>query len=239
MWRGEDAGVEAVLLEVGVKRLPQGGRVPKKAIHRLKADARRLGVSPDPVVEDHQATTDATPPSPPFIWPTVGHVRDVHLLSVDQVRAIHAALVADFHDDTDPIDPPGVRSEGLLASAVFRPATAVGGIAKYPTVEMAAAALLHCLVHNHPFQNGNKRTALVAMLALLDENSLMLTCDQDVLFKLVLQLAQHVLATGPRAELPDREVVAIARWLEENERWPGLAGRPIPWPRLRPILSQH
>jgi death-on-curing protein len=104
---------------------------------------------------------------------------------------------------------------------------------------MAAAALLHAIVHNHPFHNGNKRTALVAMIAFLDENSLMLTCDEDPLFKLVLQLAQHAIASGPRQELPDREVLAVARWLKANCRWIEMGNRRLSWRRLQQILTAY
>jgi len=108
---------------------------------------------------------------------------------------------------------------------------------KYPTVEMAAASLLHALVHDHPFHNGNKRTALVALLVFLDLNSLVLTCEEEALFKLVLQLAQHALAVGPRAELPDREVLHVAQWLRDNTRFVEKGDRAIPWRQLRRIVN--
>jgi death-on-curing family protein len=170
---------------------------------------------------------------------SIGHERDIRFLSVQEVEGVHMALVEDFAGDSDPIAPPGVRSQDLLASAVHRPSTALDGATKYPTVEMAAAAFLHALVHNHPFHNGNKRTALVAMLVFLDENGLVLTCDEDQLFKLVLQLAQHALAKGPRAELADREVLAVAMWLKENSRWIEKGDRSIPWRRLQRILMDY
>src|SRR5258708_1626270 len=74
------------------------------------------------------------------------------------VLVIHNQLVRDFAESGDPIDPPGIRDRGeLLESALSRPQTSIGTTLKYPTIEMAAAALLHALVHNHPFHNGNKR----------------------------------------------------------------------------------
>ena len=226
---------------LGVPRLPADGRLPKKAIHRLRAEVRRRGGSPYAEIEEPEGRlVEAEEPSfPSFSWEIVGHERDLRPLSVDQVRGIHYSLVEDFLQDADPIDPPGVRSEALLASALFRPHTAVGQVVKYPTVEMSAAALLHSLVHDHPFHNGNKRTALVAMLVFLDENGFLLTCDQDALFKLVLQLAQHALVTGPRTELPDREAIAVAKWIRVNSRWVEMGDRAVPWRRLRRILSEY
>ncbi len=98
--------------------------------------------------------------------------------------AIHNALVLDFLHQENPIDPPGPRNDDIIASAVFRQHTSIGDVLKYPSVELSAAALLHSLVNNHPFHNGNKRTALVSMLVLLDENELMLTCP--VVWKSIL-----------------------------------------------------
>lgn len=160
-------------------------------------------------------------------------------LTAEDVTAIHEELVADFATTPDPLDPPGVRSIQLLESAVHRPQTSLGGHLKYPTVEMAGAALLHALVHDHPFHNGNKRTALVSLLVFLDENGVTLTCDEDALFKMVLQLAQHAIAEGPRQELPDREVLAVAQWIRQNSRLLEKGDRAIPWRRLRQILSSY
>lgn len=227
----------AFLSENGVQRALDGGRLTKKAIHRLKAIVRsRRRYSS---VVDDAPTAEAGSVEPPLVWEPVGRVRPVKALSVEDVLAIHDALVEDFSQHTDPIEPPGVKSLPLLESAVARPHTAIGDTPKYPTVETAAAALLHALVHNHPFHNGNKRTALVAMLAFLDQNSLVLTCDEDGLFKLVLQLAQHALVQGTRLNLPDREVLHVARWLKERTRWVEKGDRAISWRKLKQILAHY
>ena len=211
-------------------------RLSSKEIRYLLRQANGSGeaitipVHLDPIAREQ--STD-----PPFVLEVVGHDREVLFLSADEVRRIHSALVSDFADDQDPIEPAGVRSESLLESAVYRPRTAIGGLRKYPTVEMAGAALFHALVHDHPFHNGNKRTALVSLLVFLDENGLLLTCSEDELFKLVLLLAQHRITEGPRIELPDREVYAIAIWLKRHSRLVETGDRPVAWRKLRRILA--
>ena len=50
-----------------------------------------------------------------------------------------------------------IRDPGLLASAIARPAMTVFGQDPYPSLDLKAAALLHSLVANHPFADGNKR----------------------------------------------------------------------------------
>jgi death on curing protein len=87
-----------------------------------------------------------------------------------QVKQVHNELVAVFAQDKDPISPSGVRSDDLLASACQRPNVALGSTEKYTTVFTKAAALFHSLTKNHPFHNGNKRTALVALLSMLQRN---------------------------------------------------------------------
>lgn len=53
----------------------------------------------------------------------------------------------------------GVRDFALLHSAVERPKATFGGKNLYPTIFAMAAALLQSLCMNHPFTDGNKRTA--------------------------------------------------------------------------------
>ena len=115
----------------------------------------------------------------------------------------------------------------------------MGGEFKYPTVETSAAALLHSLILNHPFHNGNKRTALVAMLVFLDENGFVPTCHEDEIFKLVLLVAQHRIVDHRLRDLPDREVLAIADWLCKRVRLVEGGDHPLQWRKLRRILTAY
>jgi death-on-curing family protein len=154
-------------------------------------------------------------------WPVIGQERELVYIKPDQVLDIHWQLVEDFARANDPIDPPGPRSEALLESAVYRPHTALGGQRKYPTVEMAGAALFHSLVQDHPFHNGNKRTALVSLIAFLDMNGELLEVEDDDLFDYVVRLADHRLlgrhANGD-GSLADQEGLEVADWIDCNSR---------------------
>ncbi|HEX6456274.1 MAG TPA: Fic family protein [Solirubrobacterales bacterium] len=99
-------------------------------------------------------------------------------LSVDDVMFIHDRLCADFARSEDPINPPGVRSMSLLESAVSRQHSGYGDLMKYHDAVLNAATLLYGICNDHPFHNGNKRTALVAALAHFDRNHLMLGFTQ-------------------------------------------------------------
>jgi death-on-curing family protein len=248
-----EEGVRALLDEHGISMRGNATRLPPGGVGRLKAIARSRGIEPlTGVISSHDtqpalaptgssAARPATPQPAPesFEWRTPGHTRDLRRLSTEDVKRIHFALVDDFGRSADPIDPPGVRSEHLLASAIFRPQTAIGDTLKYPTVENAAAALLHALVLDHPFFNGNKRTALVSMLVFLDMNGVVPTCGEDAMFKLVLLVAQHRIADLSSDGMADREALAIADWLCGCTRLVEKGERPMPWRRLRKILHSY
>ncbi len=87
-------------------------------------------------------------------------------LTAQAVRAIHAEVIA-AHGGAE-----GLRDEGLLESAVAAPqATFAGEPLMQDAVEIAAAYLFY-LCRNHPFGDGNKRTALAVCLVFLDVNGL-------------------------------------------------------------------
>lgn len=211
----------------------------RKAIVRLKSEARRRGIDPitgKPILP----TTNREEPKPTaFEWRITGHVRELRWLQADEVIGIHEELVEDFSSTQDPIEPPGVRAQSLIESAVFRPQTALGGVLKYPTVEMSAAALLHSLIHDHPFHNGNKRTALVSVLVFLDENGFFPEFDQDEAFKFILDIAQHRIAIPEPGSIADRETLAIVAWLSNHCRILEKGNRSVPFRRLRRILAEY
>lgn len=227
------------VVQIGVRIRPNAKTLPKGGLHRV----RRRFESKPPTEPEPTPTEEppATPANnyPPFEWEIVGIQRDLAFLEEQDLLDIHNALVEDFASGDDPISPPGVKSPELVSSAVFRPQTSLGTDLKYPTIEMAAAALLHSVVQNHAFHNGNKRTALVAMLAFLDRNNVIATCDQDELFRFTLRVAQHDLVPSCSDQYADREVLKIAEWIRSNSRRVERGERPIPWLRLKRILKNH
>ena len=76
------------------------------------------------------------------------------------------------------IGPDLLADFGLLESAVLRSQQTVFGQDAYPDINSKAAALLHSLVRNHPFIDGNKRTAVVALLVFYGLNGLWLDAAQ-------------------------------------------------------------
>ena len=88
-------------------------------------------------------------------------------LTAGAVKAIHAEVLA-AHGRSH-----GLRDESLLESAVQAPQAAILGEPLFKDgIEMAAAYLFY-LCRNHPFADGNRRTALAACLVFLSENGLL------------------------------------------------------------------
>lgn len=172
---------------------------------------------------------------------------DLHTITPEEVLQVHDTLVEHFAASNDPISPAGVRSMDLLQSAVSRQTTSYGSVLKYPTPIPNAATLLYGLCNDHPFHNGNKRTALVAMLIHLDRNKLALfDTSQHDLFDLMLRVASHALfgRPDPRARRPrrpptvDREVEKIAEWLGGRANRVRRGERPITYREMRRILER-
>ena len=103
-------------------------------------------------------------------------------LTVDEVLEINAELMGGR---------PVLRDRGLLESAVGRPRASAFGADAYPDLASKAAALLHSLVLNHPFVDGNKRTAVVATLIFLDLNGRVVQWVQGEALSFVLGIAVH------------------------------------------------
>lgn len=72
----------------------------------------------------------------------------------------------------------GIRDPGQLEAALFRPQTGY-----YPDLIAEAAALWESLSQNHPFVDGNKRTAFAATYTFLAINGVEITADADTLWK--------------------------------------------------------
>ncbi|MEH1950716.1 MAG: type II toxin-antitoxin system death-on-curing family toxin [Nostoc sp.] len=105
-------------------------------------------------------------------------------LTISQVLDIHQRQIQRFGGTA------GVRDEGLLDSALAQPQATFGGELLHPTIYEQAAAYLYHLAMNHPFLDGNKRTAFAVMLTFLNLNGYTLNLSQEQAYKLVIQVVQ-------------------------------------------------
>ena len=99
----------------------------------------------------------------------------------------------------------GVRDENLLASAVNTPFQTFMGNDLYPSIYDKAAQLCYGIVKNHPFTDGNKRTALHSMYVYLIINGFDITATQQEVENLIIDVAAGNMTN-----------TELAEWLREN-----------------------
>lgn len=112
----------------------------------------------------------------------------------DAVYAIHKRQIAE-HGGGD-----GIRDEGLLLSALAKPRNLLAYSEKTPDISALAASIAFGIAKNHPFIDGNKRTALVVMRTFLLLNGYNLEATQQEKYLTFLNLAEGNLSEENLAE---------------------------------------
>jgi len=87
-------------------------------------------------------------------------------LTITEALAIHADQIKRYGGSS------GIRDHGLLDAALFRPQTGY-----YADLIEQAAALWESLAQNHPFIDGNKRTAFAVTYTFLSVNRITITAS--------------------------------------------------------------
>lgn len=122
----------------------------------------------------------------------------IKFVTLAQAKAIHEQQLALFGGTT------GIIDEGKLESALYRPVN----ITNYnPDASMCdlAAALGYGIAINHPFVDGNKRTAFIVMAIFLEINQIRLIASEVDVVNIMLGLA-----SGTTSE------EMLCNWLKEN-----------------------
>ena len=104
-------------------------------------------------------------------------------LDLDDVLELHHLSLAHYGGGD------GVRDMGLFESALAQPRAAFGGQYAHEGLYAMAAAYLYHIASNHPFVDGNKRTALLAALVFLDINGISVEHDSEQLYELTMGVA--------------------------------------------------
>ena len=104
-------------------------------------------------------------------------------LTTKEVLDIHNKIIAQTGGIT------GVANMGLLESAIAQPKMTFDGQELYATLTEKVSALGFSLIKNHPFIDGNKRTAHAVMEVFLILNGFEIQADIEEQEKIILQLA--------------------------------------------------
>ena len=123
------------------------------------------------------------------------------LLTVEEVLEVHSQVIAATGGSL------GVRDIGLLDSAVHRPQASFGGVSFYPDLAHQAGALVESLGRNHPFVDGNKRTAFTAMDVFLRSNGIRLDASEQEKYDFVLAVV-----------LGQLRFEDIVKWIDSHTR---------------------
>lgn len=113
------------------------------------------------------------------------------MLGAQYVVYIHDDWIAELWADAGEMSAKGCRDLNLLESAVSRPFQTVFGRDAYPTIFEKGVALFHSLISNHPFHDGNKRTAVTAFYAFLLANGNYFALSNDEAYALAKATASY------------------------------------------------
>jgi len=109
---------------------------------------------------------------------------DPLFLTLDEVLSLHAEQIRLFGGSS------GIRDVGLLESAIGSVEATFDDAFLHETIFAMAAAYLHGICRNHPFLDGNKRTAAAAALTFLEMNGIEVDADEDAFYDLVIGAAE-------------------------------------------------
>ncbi|PJA55228.1 type II toxin-antitoxin system death-on-curing family toxin [Candidatus Roizmanbacteria bacterium CG_4_9_14_3_um_filter_33_18] len=122
-------------------------------------------------------------------------------LSLEQILLIHEDQINSYGGSH------GLQDVALFESAVYRSHATFGGIDLYPSIYEKAGALVHSLLLNHPFVDGNKRTAMASMLVFLEINGYLFSATQKELVKTALSI-----------ENKKWNIKQISLWLQKHSK---------------------
>jgi len=107
----------------------------------------------------------------------------IRYLSIQEVIEIHDQII-DIYGGSF-----GLRDLGLLASAIEMPKSKFDNKFLHPTIFDKASAYLYHICNNHPFIDGNKRTAAVSTLVFLEDNEISLKFNESKFENLIVEIA--------------------------------------------------
>ncbi|HLB52514.1 MAG TPA: type II toxin-antitoxin system death-on-curing family toxin [Chlamydiales bacterium] len=110
-------------------------------------------------------------------------------VALEYVLRIHDELICEYGGC------PGVLNEGLLKSALEMPKARFHGKDLHRTIFDKTAAYLFHLIQNHPFVDGNKRTAsMVAMVFFTSNSNRQFCVSEDEYQELILGVAKGIIS---------------------------------------------
>jgi len=85
----------------------------------------------------------------------------------------------------------GILNPSFLSSALGEPKQTFNMEDLYPDIFSKAAVLMRSLIMNHPFIDGNKRTATMATIVFLEQNGYIVTAPDNKLYRLAMKIVNQ------------------------------------------------
>ena len=114
----------------------------------------------------------------------------VKQITLEEVEYLCFQLVDEVFPDSEPIPIFETRFEGILESSITQPFQQIAGKDLYPSFVQKSSILFYLCIKNHPFENGNKRVAVLILLIFLINNNKWLECTNTELYELAVYIAK-------------------------------------------------
>jgi death-on-curing protein len=168
------------------------------------------------------------------------------MLGARYVEYVHDGLLEIFWPSSEKVAAHGLRDRALLESAVARPFQSAFGQEAYPAILDKGVALFHSLISNHPFADGNKRTAVTAFDHFLLANGFVLGVPNSDMYVLATQTASyrahnisHENSLKTIADTVSDLVTPLKTFRSAVEGIPSLQGSSDATVRLRAWIRRH
>lgn len=129
-------------------------------------------------------------------------------ITVKEVEYIAFRLARETLSFNEPIPDFSTRFPNILESCLATPFQTFAGRSLYPTFLSKASMLFYLMIKNHPFQNGNKRIAMITLFVSLYKNKKWIKVDTQELYNFTVWVA-----SSP-AKLKDETVKAVEKFLK-------------------------
>ncbi len=129
-------------------------------------------------------------------------------ITLQEIEYIAFRLAKEHLSFNEPIPDYSTRFPNSLESCIAMPFMKFSGKYLYRTLAARASILLYLMIKNHPFQNGNKRIAVMTLFVFLHSNKKWLKVDTKNLYNFTVWVAQSP------AELKDQVVMAIEKYIK-------------------------
>jgi death-on-curing family protein len=116
-------------------------------------------------------------------------MKDLTIQEVEQTAFLLAKQHLAFNE---PIPDFSTRYPNSLESCLAMPFMKIGGAHLYKGLIGQASVLFYLMIKNHPFQNGNKRIAIMTLLVLLYKNGKWLKVDIQNMYLFTLWVAESL-----------------------------------------------